>query len=51
MLRRGHDLYLNTTGNSYDLTIQEKSHDSRFFCVLRSLGITCNKPEDIVCML
>ena len=27
--------------HSEDLMIQEKSHDSRFFCVLRSLGITC----------
>jgi hypothetical protein len=29
-LSRGHDLYLNTTGNSYDLTIQEKSQVCAF---------------------
>ena len=28
--KRGHDLYLNTTGNSYDLTIQEKSQVCAF---------------------
>ena len=43
MRKRGHDLYLNTTGSSEDLKIQEKSHVSRFFCVLGSLGITCKQ--------
>ena len=29
--------------HSEDLKIQEKSHRSRFFCVLRSLGVTCKQ--------
>ena len=32
--------------------MQEKSHVSRFFCVLRSpLNIPVNTSEDIICML
>ena len=36
-------LISSVTGTSEDLKIQEKSHDSRFFCVLRSLGVTCKQ--------
>ena len=38
---------------SEDLKIQEKSHDSRFFCVLRfpCFDVPVSQPEDIVWLL
>ena len=50
-LWRGHDLYLNTTGNSYDLTIQEKSLLALLLCPEVSFELPVNKPEDIVWLL
>ena len=43
VLWRGHDLYLVIQVHSEDLMIREKSHDSRFFCILRSLSVTCKQ--------